>query len=106
MNAHVHPPVYFPTASVTSIAERLRGRGLDVTEIPIGKATPRFVLHLRCRRDTQTIRLHGFTLPNHAFVAVMPSTGKKAVDFAFETQRLLLSCGGLSEDEFKQQTRS
>jgi hypothetical protein len=98
--------VYFEADQLPSVRDRLRATGVASEEVTTPKSTPRFILHLRCTLEKQTFHLLGFAVPDSRFVAVLAQGRKKQMDLIFQIPGLLISLGGLSEDNYKNENRS
>lgn len=101
MSAVRASPVYFDPDGLRSIRDKLRDDGIQSQEISTAESKPRFIYHLRCTCRKQTFHILGFSVPNSSFVALIPQGRKAQLDLVFEIHDLLLTYGGLNEDDYR-----
>jgi len=95
------PPVYFDPDGIDPIQSRLGSEGITLEEIATPKSLPRFVLHFRCTRRKHKCHLLGFTVANKPRIALLAQGSKKEIEFVFQIHDLLLSFGGISNDDHR-----
>src|ERR1051326_5440031 len=106
MSAVRSSPVYFDPDRLRSLGDKLRDSGISSEEIATSKSTARFVLHFRCTRSKHKCHLLGFTVANTPRIALLAQGSKKEIEFVFQIHDLLLSFGGISNDDHRKANES